>query len=483
MKNDDRKSILGCEILRTIGRGAYGEVFLARDLTGLYRAVKVISRESFDDDRPYEREFEGLQKFEAISRSDESQVQILQVGRREEPKQFFYIMELADDQDTGRNINPDNYTPKTLRSELKRQGRLPASTSITIGLALTRALARLHGAGLIHRDIKPANIIFVENQPKLADIGLVTNANISVSHVGTDGFIPPEGPTSVQSDIYSLGKVLYECCTGRDRMNFPELPTNLYEIADRTELMELNAVITKACAREPSSRYESASEMAKDLGYIQRGGSVRRRRATRRRLVFLSQLVAVIGALTLIAVAVYCFQTGAMRAAAATSLMQPGTGLRAKYLVVAADDFVIDIYQNGKKVEDSKRHVLAERYGAMVERVNIEVQKGDWLVFNVVNNRFRWHGACYFAVAGILSNDKFGFVTESKSGTWSACDSPVDVPRFILEKNYLTNSPAILVQREWQGGLRQMKDFTGQEWSGEAIWGKSRNTWIKIGVR
>ena len=61
------------EVLRLIGRGAYGEVWLARSTTGLYRAVKVVRRRAFDHDRPFEREFEGIQNFEPISHS-ESQV-------------------------------------------------------------------------------------------------------------------------------------------------------------------------------------------------------------------------------------------------------------------------------------------------------------------------------------------------------------------------------------------------------------------------
>src|SRR5512138_404910 len=69
------------ELSRCIGRGAYGEVWLARNLTGSFVAVKVVSRTAFDDDRPFEREFEGIKRFEPISRSDPSQVAILHVGR------------------------------------------------------------------------------------------------------------------------------------------------------------------------------------------------------------------------------------------------------------------------------------------------------------------------------------------------------------------------------------------------------------------
>ena len=85
----------------------------------------------------------------------------------------------------------------------------------------------MHRHGLVHRDIKPSNIIFVNGIPKLADIGLVARAEATLSLVGTEGYLPPEGPGTAQADIFSLGKVLYEMATGRDRQEFPELPTNL----------------------------------------------------------------------------------------------------------------------------------------------------------------------------------------------------------------------------------------------------------------
>src|SRR5512146_1511912 len=87
------------ELLQRIGGGAYGEVWLARSVLGEYRAVKIISRAAFDDERPYERELEGIRNFEPISRSHESQVDILHVGRGEGC--FYYVMELADDANAG----------------------------------------------------------------------------------------------------------------------------------------------------------------------------------------------------------------------------------------------------------------------------------------------------------------------------------------------------------------------------------------------
>src|SRR6185295_15149894 len=101
-------------LLRCIGRGSYGEVWLARSVMGTYRAVKVVYRKNFDNDRPYEREFDGIQKFEPISRAHEGLVDILHVGRNDEAGYFYYVMEVADDLRSGAEINPDCYEAKTL---------------------------------------------------------------------------------------------------------------------------------------------------------------------------------------------------------------------------------------------------------------------------------------------------------------------------------------------------------------------------------
>src|SRR5262245_60484214 len=88
------------ELLSRIGSGSYGEVWLARNVIGTYRAVKIVYRKNFTHDRPFEREFDGIKRFEPISRRHESQIDILHVGRNAEG--FYYVMELADDAAAGR---------------------------------------------------------------------------------------------------------------------------------------------------------------------------------------------------------------------------------------------------------------------------------------------------------------------------------------------------------------------------------------------
>jgi hypothetical protein len=74
------------QLLKCIGRGSYGEVWLARNMMGEYRAVKIVYRESFREQRPFERELSGIRKFEPISRSHEGFIDILHVGINEEAR-------------------------------------------------------------------------------------------------------------------------------------------------------------------------------------------------------------------------------------------------------------------------------------------------------------------------------------------------------------------------------------------------------------
>src|SRR5213593_3311549 len=256
------------ELVRVIGRGAYGEIWLARTVTGAFRAVKIVYRSTFESERAFLREFEGMSAFEPISRAHAGFMNILHVGRT--PGYLYYSMELADDHVAGRKIDIVSYEPRTLKNDLARHKRLSADESVRLGLSLTEALEALHARGLSHRDIKPSNIIFIEGVPKLADIGLVA-ASGQQSFVGTEGYVPPEGPGTPRADIYSLGKLLYETCTGKDRLDFPEIDSQLSQRPDREQLLQLNNVLVKACANDPKKRYESAAEMHRDLRALERG--------------------------------------------------------------------------------------------------------------------------------------------------------------------------------------------------------------------
>jgi serine/threonine protein kinase len=193
----DTPDIPDFELLRCIGRGSYGEVWLARNILGSYRAVKIVERKAFRDEEAFEREFSGLRRFEPISREHDGFVAILHVGRNRAQGFFYYVMELADNDSKGGWTEPGAYVPKTLSNELARCGRLPIEQSVQLGFSLSQALAELHRRGLVHRDVKPSNIIFVKGHAKLADIGLVAHAG-EKKRLGTEGFIPPEVPGNLR---------------------------------------------------------------------------------------------------------------------------------------------------------------------------------------------------------------------------------------------------------------------------------------------
>ncbi len=270
------------EIFRQIGGGSYGEIWMARSITDTFRAVKVVYRSDFDDDRTFEREFEGILKYEPVARQYPALVDVLHVGRGENEgvEFYYYVMELGDDVERGPEIRPADYEPRTLRSDMMRGGRQPLEVVFCaeVGARLAGALAHLHEQGLAHRDVKPSNVIFVEGQACLADIGLVA-ARDQRTFVGTEGFVPPEGPGSSDADVYALGKVLYEMATGRDRLEFPELPGEPVHKAESKRWLALNKVICEVCDPRLKKRgYREAVELKRVLSSLAQAKRLKRKR-------------------------------------------------------------------------------------------------------------------------------------------------------------------------------------------------------------
>ena len=275
----DLPEIPGFELFHPpIGEGAYGKVWLARNAAGQWVALKVVYLANFGENpAPYEREFNGIKKYQLISARHPNLLRIDFVSEKLAAGWFYYVMELGDALSPGWEKSPAAYRPRDLvteRAQLPHR-RLPVRDCVRIGLDLTDALEFLHRQGLTHRDIKPQNVIYVNGQPKLADMGLITDIRLFDQErtlVGTPGFMPPppERPGTPQADIYALGMVLYVLSTGRTAAFFPEIATTLVTDGNPVDFLPLNSVILKACQPEAADRYTSAAEMHTALEQVEK---------------------------------------------------------------------------------------------------------------------------------------------------------------------------------------------------------------------
>ncbi len=230
-------------------------------------AIKILS-DSLCSDESFVRRFQH--EAEAAARlSHPNIVSVYDVGADQGRR--FIVMELI----AGRN----------LKDLIRDRGPLSMEQLVAIGAEILDGLGYAHQHGLIHRDIKPQNILISrEGTPKLADFGIAKAVEASSTTqtamvLGSVHYLAPEvaagEPASIQSDLYSMGVVLYEMATG----GVPFEGTNLLAIASRhihdqpqapsrsnpQIPVELNGLILKALAKAPDRRYESAEEMARDV--------------------------------------------------------------------------------------------------------------------------------------------------------------------------------------------------------------------------
>ncbi len=362
---------------RPIGRGAYGEVWLARNVMGAPRAVKIVWRRQFESDRPYEREFAGIQRYEPVSRSAEGLVHVLHVGRNNAEGYFYYVMELADSAVPMADLDADAvdatgsteltplvvYSPRTLRSDIKRLSRLPVADCIRVALDVVGGLARLHERGLVHRDVKPGNIIFVDGHAKLADIGLVSRESEGRTFVGTEGYIPPEGPGFPAADLYALGMALYEAATGYPPDRFPKVPAEWFAEDAAPELLEFHAVVLKACEGSKERRYQSAEEMQADLALLQSGQSVRHLRALEERVARWRKIGWVAGISVVIAVTTALVAHWRAKVAAESEAKEVELKEHAQRSLLRA--------------EDAERASRVQLYSALLEQARANVRSGE----------------------------------------------------------------------------------------------------------
>ena len=256
------------EIEKLIGEGGMANVYLARD-TILDRRVAVkVLRGDLAGDEKFVRRFQR-EALSASSLSHPNIVEIYDVG--EDEGNFYIVMEYIEG--------------KTLKQLIKKRGVLSLSETMDIMLQLLDALASAHDSYIIHRDIKPQNIMIKDSGlVKITDFGIAVALNSTEltqtnSVMGSVHYLPPEQASgkgsTIRSDIYSLGILMFEMLTGKVPFN----GDSAVEIALKhmkeplPSVREINPVvpqsveniILKAAAKNPKNRYHDVSQMAEDI--------------------------------------------------------------------------------------------------------------------------------------------------------------------------------------------------------------------------
>ncbi len=257
------------EIIEKIGNGGMAMVFKAKDqVLNRFVAIKIL-RDEFTTDEEFIKRF-SIEAQAAASITHPNIVSVFDVGN--EGNLYFIVMELIKG--------------KTLKEIIIEEGgALPWKWSTNIAIQIASALETAHRNNIVHRDIKPHNIIITEDGiAKVTDFGIakaVSNSTITAfgSTIGSVHYFSPEhakgGYTDSKSDIYSLGVVMYEMLTGRVPFDadtpvsvalkhMQEEPVAPIEINKKIP-SSLNDIILKAMRKDPTLRYQSATEMLKDL--------------------------------------------------------------------------------------------------------------------------------------------------------------------------------------------------------------------------
>jgi len=266
---DAPPSVSGYELHRPIGRGRFGEVWLASEsATGAHRAVKIIRKDSAlpgaAQSASSRVELAGVIEYQRVAGDQFHLLQILHVA--ETPGCLFIAMELADDLHGQSGWSISTYQPKTLAAVLQQRGRIPPGEALDITGQILCGLAALHDKGLIHRDVKPANVLYVGGRVKLCDPSLVVPMGGPQGSSGSVGYVPRDDRPDQSRDLFAVGRVLYAMLTGRHATQFPELPEDLF--ADRERIADSWAAIrlmNKAAHPKAAEGFQTAGEMLRKI--------------------------------------------------------------------------------------------------------------------------------------------------------------------------------------------------------------------------
>jgi serine/threonine protein kinase len=277
----DRKQVkLGrYEVVRELGKGAMGIVYLAKDpLIGRLVALKTIRLQNNDDDEAKEFQQRFVREAQAA-------------GILNHPA-IVTVHDIGQDEPTGTSFIAMEYVEGSNLKEILAQGR-PLNFE-QIGEIIAQvgdALDFAHTKGIVHRDVKPANIILLDGmRAKITDFGIAKitsggNLTTTGQFLGTPNYMAPEqikgAPVDGRTDIFSLGICLYECLTRRKPFGGDSLTSISYKIVHEPfpPLLEINPqipdgyeeVVAHCLAKDPAKRYQRGKDLASALRAVIRG--------------------------------------------------------------------------------------------------------------------------------------------------------------------------------------------------------------------